>query len=341
VKRLVLFLLLGLPLALAADENVPQLPGFYWGEVNAACPLTTLAPDISVRFDFNGTTITTLPLSVEGNNLFRFGGPSASDSKAVIDCSAYPDFNVVLYVNPNASYVLGSVTCSSGDVKSLHYDINADQCRAVFPASKYTVNAALQSDCNGSFSNTTLYVYYGDTKLYSSSLSGTTSTSKSVTISGYDNNIVEGHSIVFKICGPNGCQTYSHSFHYGESNTIDFGTIPCSTLFAPPPETNMAQETNSTAEGAGTATTPESNISTTSSGATEPKTITSNTPAKSSNSGSAPTTSNSSHSSEANVNVPVSAPPKKSELFGVPLDQAIVIAIVVIIAIVVVVRFFL
>jgi hypothetical protein len=252
VKRLAPFFLLLLPLALA--DNVPTLPAFYWGDVNASCALTTLAPHIVARFEYNGTVLTSLAITDEGNNVYRFGGPSTSDSKAMIDCFTCSEFNIVLYVNPHSSYVLGTEDCNAGEVKHLHFDMNSDQCKALFSPAKYTVDVTLPSDCNGSLSSTTLGVYYGSTVLVSPvSLSGDKVVSKSFTVDGYAKGVPEGSTITFKLCNGSNCDTRTTSFNYGEDVAISFAAS-CSALFS---SGSGTQETTETPPAEGNTTSTE------------------------------------------------------------------------------------
>lgn len=331
MKRLALFFLLLLPLALA--ENVPTLPAFYWGEVNASCALTTLAPNILARFEYNGTLVTSLSITDEGNNIYRFGGPTASDPKAMIDCSAYPDVNTVLYVNSNAFYVLGTEDCNTGEVKYLHFDMNSDQCKSLFPAAKYTVDVTLPSDCNGSLSSTTLGVYYGSTELVAPvSLSGDKSATQTFTVDGYAKNVPEGATITFKLCNGSNCDTETTSFNYGEDTSVSF-SASCSALF---PSSSTQEETAPPPSETNTTTTTEETTTETTS---EPKTV----------------------NEEANT---VSGPPElpvpedeqnKSvvenvleqidrgtrKILGMPPDVALIVAIVIVIVIILAIRFIL
>ncbi|MDN5358679.1 MAG: hypothetical protein PWP76_522 [Candidatus Diapherotrites archaeon] len=331
MKRLALFFLLLLPLALA--ETVPTLPAFYWGEVNASCALTTLAPNILARFEYNGTVLTSLSITDEGNNIYRFGGPSASDPKAVIDCSTYPDANIVLYVNDNAFYILGTEDCNAGEVKYLHFDMNSDECKSLFPAASYTVNVTLPSNCNGSLSSTTLGVYYGSTELVApASLSGDKSTSKTFTVDGYAKNVPEGATITFKLCNGSNCDTETTSFNYGEDTNVSF-SASCSALFPssstqeetalPPSETNATETTTTTTSD----TTPEPKTT------TEEKNVVSGPP-------ELPVPADEQNKSVVeNVLEQIDRGTRK--ILGMPPDVALIVAIVIVIVIILAIRFIL
>jgi len=232
VKRLLPFFLLLLPVALAA-EKIPALPGLYWGDVNATCDLKKLAPGVTVRAEYNGAVLDSIALSSEGNNLFRFGGPSSSDDKLLV--SGIPegaDFNLALYYSSNVGpLVIGSEDYNAGEVKYLYFELNSSQCSSLFPSATYHVSLSLPSDCNGSFSGTTLYVYYGGSQITSKSLSGDKSASADVTVNGYAHGIPEGASITFKVCKGDNCDSTSTSYNYGEDADISF-SVSCSALFS-------------------------------------------------------------------------------------------------------------
>ncbi len=247
MKRAALFFLLLLPLALAAT---PQLPGIYWGDVNAPCNLVQLAPGISVRAEHNGVVLAIIPLRSEGN-LFRFGGPSAGDQKLVVELNAGQDFNLVLYYSSRVSpFVLGSEDFNAGEVKYLRFALSDDNCAAIFPNARYSVSVSIPSDCNGSLNGLSLKVYHGGTELASATLSGDKSASVDVTVNGLAHGVPEGASISFRVCNGDHCASTSTSFNYGEDSSVSLSPS-CSSLFPQPasPPPAAGGEMNAPASG--------------------------------------------------------------------------------------------
>ena len=310
-----------------------------WGEINAPCALTTLSPSISVVAEYNGTEISTLSLVKDGN-LFRFGGPLATDSKLVIPAD-YSDVNIVLRYSSNvSSFLLGTVAFTSGVVHE-YYTLSDTNCLALYPSAHFSVSLTLPSDCNGDLSSMAFYVYYGDTKLYSATLPSGKSATLSFDVNGYKYSIPEGASLSFKVCKDTTCTSWGETYHYGKSSSIS-QSLSCSTFFPVVQQT----ETNSTAFAAGAGgATGETNTSagTTVSGETPPKTVTTNSSVTTKNGSITPENpvhQPSNSNDELNVNVPVTPTEHSPGMFGVPLDQAIVIALVVIVTLIVVIRFF-
>ena len=334
---LFLLVLLPLPFALAAPSSAPAPPMLIWGEINAPCALTTLSPGIVVAAEYNGATVASLPLVVDGN-LFRFGGPTAEDSKLFIP-PEYPDVNIVLRYSSDVSpFLLGSVSFSSG-VFYEYYALSEANCLAIYPPAHFSVTISLPSDCNGDLSDMSFLAYYGDTKVYSTTLSSGKSATVSFDVNGYKYSIPEGASLRFKVCKGTTCTAWSEGYHYGKSFSVS-QSLSCSTFF---PSTQQS-ETNSQAGAVG-ASPGEANATTTNTSSTETttrshKTTTTTASSSEGNTHGGSGVSPTSRSEELNVNVPVAPTEHRQGIFGVPLDQAIVIAIVVIVALIVVVRFF-
>jgi len=339
VKRALFFLLLLLPVALAA-ENVPSLPGLYWGDVNAACDLKKLAPGVVLRAEYNGAVLDSIALSSEGNNLFRFGGPSSSNDKLLV--SGIPegaDFNLALYYSSNVGpLVIGSEDYNAGEVKYLYLELNSSQCSSLFPSATYHVSLSLPSDCNGSFSGTTLYVYYGSSQITSKSLSGDKSASADVTVNGYAHEIPEGASITFKVCKGDNCDSTSTSYNYGEDANVSF-SVSCSALFptsssegqaaagyaSAPTEQEEENHPSSSTTSGGTSETEETNITAKTTGTGPPE---------------VPVPPDEQNKSVVE-NVVDTLDRGSRRVLGLPPDVAIIIAVLVVIVVIVAIRFIL
>ncbi len=331
-SSIVLLFLIFVPLVFAGSSSTPAPPMLIWGEVNAPCALTTLSPSIVVAADYNGVDVSSVALTEDGN-VFRFGGPSAADPKLLVP-SEYSEVNVVLKYSSSVSPLrLGTVSFTSGVVYK-YYVLTEANCSSLYPPAHYSVSLSLPSDCNGDLSGMAFLAYYGDTKIYSVTLSSGKSATVSFDVNGYKYAIPEGASLSFKVCKDTACTSWSEGYHYGKSSSVS-QTLSCSAFFP----TTQQSETSSQATGAGASS--ETNATTTTT--TSPQTTTTTTTSKETNvhdgstqKSATPTSGN----EELNVNVPVTPTEHKPGIFGVPLDQAIVIAIVVIVALLVVIRFF-
>ena len=328
-----LFLLL-LSFALADSASAPAPPMLIWGEINAPCALTTLSPDITVAAEYNGTVISSLPLAKDGN-LFLFGGPRAADPKLMI-LSSYPEFNIVLsYSSTVQPFVLESNVPFASGVFAKRFVLSENNCLALYPHEHYSVSVSLPSDCNGTIQGMVFHAYYGSTSLYSITLSGTKSVSFGFDVNGFKYSIPEGASLSFKVCRNSTCASRSESYHYGKSSDVSW-LLSCDTFFPQQPQ----QETNSVSPPASGSAPSEANANNTTKKTTTPKTVTVRHSVSKSTKNVSPPTSSGAESEELNVNVPVTPTEHRPGVFGVPLDQAIVIAIVVIVALIVVIRFF-
>lgn len=337
---LLLFLLL-LPLALSG-ESIPPLPAFYWGEVNSACALTELAPGIVVQAAFDGNVVASVPVTEREDGIYRFGGPSATDEKLmVVGLQEGNEFNVLLHVNGNARLVLGTEDFNAGEVRYLFFEINSSRCSSLFPPARYEVKISIPSDCNGSLDGLPLKAYHGGEELASTTLTGTTSSSKTVTIDGLSKSLREGSTIVFKVCNGSHCVSEGTSYNYGEQSVVDFGTVSCSALFpqpggeqleeAPPADTNAASPEGGTEEGEGE---PEEEQTV---GDTGRKSV----PTDESDQNREVLGARPSKGEEGGVvsRVVDAVSGTARKIFGMPTDVALILALVVVIIIVVVLRF--
>jgi len=327
-------LILLFPLALAASPPLP--PTLVWGDINAPCALTAISPGISVVAEANSTQLSSLSLVADGN-FYRFGGPLAGDPKLVIPAD-YPDANIVLhYPDATSDFLLGSLQ-SDTQVHYVEYNLSETNCESLYPAAEYSITVSLPDDCNGSVQGMVFRMYYNGKEVYSITLSGSRSTSFIIHVDGLKYGVPQGSEVSARIYLNSTYTTWYNHFYYGKH--IDWSIdLPCDTYFPSSQQTEQNTET-ATASGGGAGGTPESNSVTTVS--TPPKTIPTTLPQSSS---SIPKTAikraaSPSSATEENVNVPVGASPQNQGIFGVPLDQAVVVALVVIIAIIVVVRFF-
>ncbi len=334
-RWLPLALLLVVPLAFSLSP--PSPPTVVWGEINASCPITSLAPGAYVFVESNGTVLASISLLKDGN-VFRFGGPLASDPKLVF--SGCSDANVVLaYPDSSVQYVLGSISCD-GNVHALFYDLSDSNCQALFPAATYDVHVSIPSDCNGSIDGMVFRIYYGGTELSSYTLSGSKSTSLTVHVDGYVHGIPNGGTLTARVYKDSTYTSWTAHYYYGRTITWDI-PLPCDAYFS----SQVAVEQNVAPAASGSAGS-ETNVSSQSSSQpSSPPRAPAPIREVNRNAGSGTAPEKVIHPvvaqrEDLNVNVPVSAQPSSGAVFGVPTDQAVIIAIVVLVALIVVIRFF-
>jgi len=338
VKRAVFLVFLLFSISRALAGSVPSLPALYWGEVNAGCNLVALAPGIVIRAEYNGV-LDSLPLLDEGNNVFRFGGPAASDDKLLVSGLAEgAEFNLTLYYSSRVgAFLLGTEDFNAGEVKHIHFELNSSQCSSLFPPATYHITVTLPSDCSGSLSDTTFYVYYGSTKLKSQQLDGDKEDSVDITVDGYSNSIPEGKSITFKVCKGDGCDSESTSYNYGEEANISF-SVSCSSLFSSSTEETSQEAAASTDTDTTAEQTAASQTTTTSEEETEEKT----TAVKTTTSGPPEVSVPPDEQNKSLVEDVVDKVSRESRrILGMPPDVAIIVAILIVMVIVAALRFIL